>query len=123
MAHREFGEILVDLDDGQVHERLTQKLRDVVQGARDAQLAGKLTLTLTITPEGRQFIITPKITTNIPTPKTGVSMFFADNDGTLTKSDPKQIELRNVTSKPPTKLREVAPIAAPQPSQPQPEGE
>jgi hypothetical protein len=105
---RDFQDILTDLDDGQVHERLTSKLRDVVAGCREAQLSGSLTLKITITPEGRQFIVNPKITTSIPTPKTGITMFFADERGDLRKEDPKQVSLKHVNQKP-TELRTVAP--------------
>lgn len=97
---RDFQDILTDLDDGRVHEQLTARLRDVVNGCREAQLAGSITLKITIAPDGRQFIITPKITHNIPTAKAGITMFFADENGDLRKDDPRQVPLRHVNAKP-----------------------
>lgn len=105
---RDFQDILTDLDDGEVHRRLTEKLRDVVNGARDANLAATLTLKLTVTPDGRQFVVNSKITTSIPTPKTSFTVFFADDQGELRKEDPKQQQLRHVP-KTPTELRTVQP--------------
>lgn len=105
---RDFQDILTDLDDGAVHERLTAKLRDVVNAVREAKLSGSLTLKITITPEGRQFIVNPKITANIPTAKTGITMFFADEDGDLRKDDPKQVPLKHVNARP-GELRTVSP--------------
>ena len=111
---REFIEILTDLDDGRVHEELTRKIRDVVIGARDAQQPGKLTLTITIKPDGRQFVVLPKVKAEIPTAKAGQTMFFADDKGTLRKDDPKQVPLRNVPARP-TEIRSVGSDNPPSP--------
>lgn len=105
---RDFQDILTDLDDGRVHEQLTRQLRDVVSSCREAQAAGSLTLTLNVRPDGRQFVVTAKVTPKIPVAKPGLTMFFADDEGALVKADPKQIELRNVTNRAPAPLRTVA---------------
>lgn len=105
---RDFQDILTDLDDGHVHEELTHQLREVVRACRTAKRAGSLTLKIDIRPEGeRQFVINASVKPNIPTPKPGITMFFASDEGDLRKEDPKQIPLKHVDQRGGRVLREV----------------
>lgn len=101
---RSFVSILDDLDAGEVTSRLTDELKACVKGALKAQAKATLTLTLTVKPDGRMFIVTQDIKAKIPTPKTAQTAFYATDDGELRREDPKQVPLRHVPQKP-TPLR------------------
>lgn len=69
---RDFQDILTDLNDGETHEELTAKLREVVRAVVASKQPGALTVKLNVRLEGeRQVIITPKITPTIPAMKPG----------------------------------------------------
>jgi hypothetical protein len=106
-----FTSVLGQLDDGKVAEELTRQLREVVRACEASKQNGAINLKLTIKPEGRQFIIDSKITPTVPAVKPELSMFFADEDGSLRKDDPKQVPLRHVDVKPSGPLRSVSPGA------------
>lgn len=93
---RTFCEIFAMLDDGMSHDDATRHLRDVVRAARSSQKKAALTIKLSIEPDGRQFIIKADIKPTIPTMAPGVSMFYATEEGELSKSDPAQLPLRHV---------------------------
>jgi hypothetical protein len=105
---RDFQDVLTDLDDGHVHEELTARLRDLVTACRDSQQPGKLTLTINVKPDGRQFVVVPKVTAQIPTRKAGITMFFADDAGDLRRDDPRQQQLRDVVNAAAQPLRTLA---------------
>jgi uncharacterized protein YfdQ (DUF2303 family) len=73
---RDFVSILGDLSDGDVSLRLTEALRSCVNGARRAEKDAKLTLTLTISPDDRLFVVTAKIKADIPTPGTSMTALY-----------------------------------------------
>jgi hypothetical protein len=104
---RSFIEILDDLSDGDVSLRLTDELRRCVNGARRADKSAKLTLTLTIEPDDRLFVVTAKIKADIPTPGTSMTALYATEEGELRKEDPRQQQLKHVPVKPTGPLRTV----------------
>lgn len=104
---RDFQDILTDLDEGRVHEELTHQLREVVRAVRKSNRAGKLTLTIDLRMEGRQFVVNANVKPTIPTPKPGFTMFFADDEGDLRQEDPKQVPLKHIGDRPAAPLRTV----------------
>lgn len=104
MPRRDFQDILTDLEEGQFHADLTTSFPELIRKVQEANLVGTLTITLKVKPRGRQVDIIPSFTAKAPTRKTDPSVFFVDDEGTVTRSDPKQLPLR-MAAKPPTKLR------------------
>ena len=107
MPDREdFLDFLSDLDDGELLPRLTQERQQVVRAVRRTGLVGEITLKLAFKPDGRTIITVPRVTTKVPTAKSNSTVFFDDEAGNLSRTDPKQLPLRHVTAaRPKTVLR------------------
>lgn len=102
-ATRDFQDVLTDLDDGRVHEQLTELWPQVVRAVRETNKPGALTLTLALKYDrGAMIVVTPKVTTKMPAPSTSPTLFYADDEGNLTRNDPKQIPLKVLN--PPTPI-------------------
>lgn len=102
---KSFDDFITDLDDGELARHLASELQRVVLGVRRTGLSGKLVLELSLKPDGRTVITTPKVKTTIPTAKANSTVFYDTEDGDLSRSDPKQQRLRGVPVRPPTPLR------------------
>lgn len=95
---RDFQDVLTDLDDGEVHRQLTELWPQVVRAVRETNKVGAMTLTLTAKLErGTMVVVVPKVTTKMPAPATGPTLFYTDEEGNLTRNDPKQQTLKVVT--------------------------
>jgi hypothetical protein len=96
-----FQDILTDLDDGKLHEQLTELWPQVVKAVRETNKPGALTVTLHAKLDrGQMVIVNPKVVTKMPAPATGPTIFYSDEEGNTTRNDPKQQVLRNVTPLP-----------------------
>lgn len=96
-----FDDFLTELDDGETAKHLTAEVQRVVQGVRRTAMAGSLTLTLTFKADGRTVMVVPKVVTKIPTAKCNgtVTVFYDTEQGDLSRTDPKQLKLKNVFQK------------------------
>lgn len=74
---------------------LSAKLQEAVTVVRSLNRPGTLTLKLTITPfnEGA-FAVTDEVTTKLPMPKKGHTLFYATDEGVLVREDPNQQEMK-----------------------------
>jgi hypothetical protein len=100
-ATRDFQDVLTDLDEGRVHEQLTALWPAVVKAVRETNKVGSLTLTLTAKLErGTMVVVVPTVATKMPAPATGPTLFYTDEEGNLTRDDPKQIPLKVVAPTP-----------------------
>lgn len=91
---RPFTDVLGELGAGQTLEDLSHRLAQVVQAVGDTGKQGKVTLELTVAPNGHGAVaLADKITTKVPEPDRGTSLFFTDDDGGLHRRDPRQTEL------------------------------
>lgn len=96
---RDFQDMLTDLDDGKVHEQLTELWPKVVQAVRDCNKPGALTLTLHVKLDrGTMAVVAAKVTTKMPAPSMSATLFYTDEEGNTTRNDPKQLPLKNVTA-------------------------
>lgn len=94
-----FDDFLTELDDGETAKHLTAEVQRVVQGVRRTAMAGSLTLTLTFKADGRTVMVVPKVVTKIPTAKCNGTVFYDTEQGDLSRTDPKQLKLKNVFPK------------------------
>jgi len=91
---RPFTDILGELAAGETLETLTSDLAQMVTSFKASGKSGKLTLELTVKPNGAHGVeITDKITTKEPRDDRGSTLFFNDKDGGLHRRDPRQQDL------------------------------
>lgn len=94
---RPFVEFLLQQAYGGTHDELTFGLHDLIAAVKDHGKGGSITLTIKVDPLGkgveRQVVVTDNVTVKAPTGKRPTSMFFVDDDGNLTRKDPRQPEL------------------------------
>jgi hypothetical protein len=96
---RDFHDVLTDLNDGHVHEQLTALWAEVVKKVREVNKPGELTIKLSAKRErGSMLRVDAKVTTKLPAPATGPTLFYTDEEGNTTRNDPKQMPLRNVSA-------------------------
>ena len=108
---RPFTDTVGELGAGHTLDLLTEQMAEVVTAVAATGKVGKLNLELTVQPNGAYGVaILDKITTKIPQPDRGASLFFIDKDGGLHRSDPNQIELplRQVSGAEATKIGEAS---------------
>lgn len=80
----------------QLEHRLDEALEDVVRAVVEHEGAGKLSLTITVTPQGDgQMTYKAKVKTDLPRPGVPDSIFFGDADGKLHRSDPRQRDIED----------------------------
>ena len=94
---RPFINTLADVRAGGVVDDLDDTLANVVQAVRNTGKTGELTLKLTIKPASKGDIFTlfvdADIKTKLPRLDKGSTVFFADDDNSLTPRDPRQAEI------------------------------
>jgi isopentenyl phosphate kinase len=75
----------------------SDQLNDLVTAVRDTGRAGSMTITIDVKPQSKGDVsvlsIGDKITTKMPKVEHGETIMFASADGTLTRNDPRQIEM------------------------------
>lgn len=92
---RSFVQYLMDIGGGRLVNELTQQMRDLINGVRDTQKSGSLTLTLKVVPTRApgMFEVLDTVTLKEPKMPAGASVFFSDEEGYLYRRDPQQPEL------------------------------
>jgi hypothetical protein len=100
-ADQDFASTLYDIAEGAIVDQLNRGLAEVVLACELTNKGGAITLTLTVKPLGNgQAQISGAVKLKTPQPTTMPSIFFAREDGTLTREDPRQLKLRHVEAKP-----------------------
>lgn len=81
---------------GDLVRDLADATTDVVQRVRETGRAGTLKFTMKFSPEsdGEMVQIEDDISVTMPKAKKGKSMFFTTEDGSLSRTDPNQLELK-----------------------------
>lgn len=91
-----FTQFLLEQRSGGMHGELSEKLQSLTSAVYEHDKAGTLTLTVSIKPiEGQpgRYIVTDDVKIKAPEAARGSSLFFADDHGNLSRSDPRQPEL------------------------------
>lgn len=98
---RNISEIMAEIDSHNLHEAMSAALAEVVRGVEATGKVGTLTLTFKVKKnKDRQVMVDSEVKRKVPEEGIATTMFFADENGNLTRRDPKQAELF-------TNLREV----------------
>lgn len=88
---RPFGDVLREVEDGNLVADLTDKLYRLMAKVQEVHKAGSITLKLDITPTGKGMAeINAKITLKEPEDDRPGTTFFVGRDLSLTRRDPKQ---------------------------------
>lgn len=91
---RDFSEVITDLRGGRTHSELSAALTEATEAAMKTGKMATVSLTIKIKPQGnRQVEVLDAIKRTIPEPNRQPTIMFIDDDGTLTRSDVRQMRL------------------------------
>lgn len=95
MQRRSALAMLADMRAGEFVADLTEKLADLTTDVIAHQAAGKLTITLSLKPGPAEnaLIVADDIKVAAPRARKQPTLLFSDEEGSLTRQDPKQHEL------------------------------
>ncbi len=111
-----FIQTLGNLQHGYVSEELDQLLTDALQASNDTGKVSKISLTLTIKPNGRgTYKITDDVKSTLPKFDKEPTVLFTDGEQQLVREDPRQhkLALEKVDSNEPVELKKVPETAKP----------
>lgn len=101
---RPFADWLREQSGGDTHEELGESLHDLIARVRDTGKGGTLTLTISVKPlkdDLNVLIVTDEIKLKLPEHDRKGSMFYADDDNNLVRSDPRQMTFDSLREVPP----------------------
>lgn len=83
---------------GKLAIEASERLAAVVKACRDTGKKGSITIKLSIRPTSTEMMVTDEVKWNAPMPDAAASVFYDDDEGNLSRTDPDQEELPlNVT--------------------------
>jgi hypothetical protein len=89
-----FIRVLGDVRKGKCIDEMSIKMAEVIEAVKATGKAGKLTLTLDVKPVpnsgGSQVQLLDEVKGKVPVPERIATLFFADDDGYLSRNDPRQ---------------------------------
>lgn len=101
---RPFADWLREQSRGTTHDELSEALRDLTARVIDTGKKGSLILAITVAPlkggETDALVVSDEIKLKLPEHDRKASLFYPDEDGNLTRTDPNQLTFES--------LREVA---------------
>jgi hypothetical protein len=94
-APQMFSTFLLQHAKGRTHEELSKALQEVVLAARETGKAGSITLKLNIKSltDAEAFEVTDTVSVKVPTGARPKSLWFATDEGELTRDNPHQLAL------------------------------
>ncbi|OWU83828.1 hypothetical protein ATO6_15475 [Oceanicola sp. 22II-s10i] len=91
-----FLEFLQSFRRGELLRQADAHLTKVVTAMRETGQDGEITIKLPLKfNKAMQIEITPKISSKAPDPAMGTGIYFADDDGNLTRRDPNQLDIED----------------------------
>lgn len=109
---RPFADLLRDLGGGRTHDEMSEAIWDLAERVRDTGKKGTVQLTITVEPtkgDITMLTVSDEIKIKLPEHARRPSVFFADDHGNLSRSNPNQPELsglRQVDNPDTTNLKE-----------------
>lgn len=102
---RGFSDWLKEQSGGRSHDELSEGLHDLVARVKDTGKKGSLQFTVTVAPfdkhDDAPLVVTDEIRLRLPEHDRKASMFFADANGNLTRTDPNQLSFESLQEVPP----------------------
>jgi esterase/lipase len=94
MDSRNFTEVIAEFGAGRLQDKLSEKLAEVVRAVGETNLAGEVTLKLSLKPSGDGAVtMHADVKSKVPERGIGDAIFYSDNSGNLSRRDPRQIEM------------------------------
>lgn len=91
MSERPFSDFLPTIRAGRTDSELADALRDLTRQCLETQKAGSLTLTIKLKPNGGSgLFVDAKLVAKAPEATQESTLFYATEDGDLTRRDPRQ---------------------------------
>jgi len=96
---RDFAAALLEIGSGRLHTRLSEQLAEITKAVSETGKKGVLTLKIEVKPlpkaDSKTLVVTGSSTSKAPESDdcSPTSVFFADEDGNLSRSDPRQMQL------------------------------
>jgi hypothetical protein len=92
---RPFTQVVMDLRRGAAQHELSEGLAEVVAAVMAHNKPGKVVLTLTVKPaeDNTMVSISDDVKVTPPKPTKGQSLFYAEENGSVTRTNPRQGEL------------------------------
>lgn len=112
-----FCQTLSNLQRGSTIDELDQLLTDALQASQDTGKVSKLTVTLTIKPNGKgTYKITDDVKSTLPKFDKEATVLFTDGDQQLVREDPRQqkLNLEQIDSGIPVELKKIPAEGKPQ---------
>lgn len=104
VAIRPFADFLREQARGHSHEELSEGLAQLVRRVQDTGKKGRITYTVNIaqtkSADGA-LLVTDEISLRLPEHDRGGSIFFADAEGNLQRTDPNQLAFESLREVPP----------------------
>jgi hypothetical protein len=94
-----FNDTLVQLRFGELHDELTEAIKEVILKVGATQKAGKISLNLSFKAgKGGQIEIMDDLKVTLPKEERGSTIMFATPEGNLTRQDPRQQVFEGIRS-------------------------
>lgn len=78
---------------GRMANEASEALSRVVKACRETGKKGSVTIKLSIRPTASEMMVSDEITEKVPRPDAAASVFYDDDEGNLSRTDPNQEEL------------------------------
>jgi len=91
-----FSDIVTELDNGRVHEQLSEELEQIVDGVQTHGTKGQIVITLDIKKEGDRAVIGCSSKAKIPKAAMHGTLYYFGRNGGLSREDPRQLSLKTL---------------------------
>lgn len=112
---RPFAELLTMLDRGTAHAEASRGLADLIASVRDTGKKGSLSIAVDIAPlkgAHNQVVVQAQVTVKLPKSEPGSAVFWIDDGGNLSRTDPRQLEFEGMRVVEPAPAKTVNPNGA-----------
>lgn len=101
---RPFGDWLAEQAKGRTHAELGEGLHDLIARVQDTGKKGTITLTVTVQPmkqDASLLVVSDEIKLKLPEYDRPSGVFYADENGNLTRDNPDQLSFESLREVPP----------------------
>lgn len=101
---RPFADFLAEHNKGVSHRKVSEALQEVVTAVVETGKKGSVALTVSVEPmkgaEDGTLMITVNTTSKVPVEPVKAAVFYADDEGNLTRTDPRQLSFDSLKEAP-----------------------
>lgn len=100
---RPFADVLQEIDRGKFHNEISDKLHELTSRVEVTRRGGQLVVTFKVAPMKKNpdvLEVTADVATKLPQNERKASIFYADANGNLTRTDPNQLSFEGLREVP-----------------------